>query len=127
MPVVLVVDDRPDARYVVSRELTSAGLDVRETATGREALRLARLPVDLVVLDIGLLDLSGFEICTRLKADLATRHIPIVFRTAIHDDEEDERRAMACGGDAYLVEPSPPGKLLEIVQRLLVEPRPRAR
>jgi two-component system, OmpR family, response regulator PrrA len=52
MNTVLVVDDRPDARYSLARPLAHAGFDVREAATGREALRLARLQVDAIVLDI---------------------------------------------------------------------------
>ena len=72
MNTILVVDDRPDARYALVRTLTGAGYDVRETATGRDALRLARLFPDLIVLDIALQDMDGFEVCRRLKMDAVT-------------------------------------------------------
>ena len=52
MKTVLVVDDRPDARYTMVRVLGAAGFDVRETATGRDALRMARLHPDIIVLDV---------------------------------------------------------------------------
>ena len=55
---VLVVNDRPDARYSMAHPLATAGFDVRETATGRDALRLARLQVDAVVLDLVLPDIG---------------------------------------------------------------------
>jgi CheY-like chemotaxis protein len=65
MNTILVVDDRPDTRYATTRVLAGAGFDVRETATGRDALRLARTAPDLIVLDIALTDIDGFEVCRR--------------------------------------------------------------
>jgi CheY-like chemotaxis protein len=76
MNTVLVVDDRLDARYSMARPLVAAGFDVRETATGRDALRLARLPVDAIVLDLVLPDLDGYEVLRKLKADPSTMNIP---------------------------------------------------
>jgi response regulator RpfG family c-di-GMP phosphodiesterase len=67
MKTILVVDDQPDARYSMLRPLERAGFDVRDTATGRDALRLAQLPVDAVVLDLVLTDMSGFDVLKRLK------------------------------------------------------------
>jgi DNA-binding response OmpR family regulator len=56
----------------MARPLAAAGFDVRETTTGRDALRLARLPTDVIVLDIVLSDMDGFEVLRRLKADAVT-------------------------------------------------------
>ena len=70
MAIVLVVDDLPDARYSIVRPLASAGFDVRETATGRDALRLARAHPDAIVLDIHLRDMDGFDVLRRLKQTL---------------------------------------------------------
>jgi DNA-binding response OmpR family regulator len=65
MNTVLVVDDRPDARYSMARPLVAAGFDVRETATGRDGLRLARLQVDAIVLDVVLPDIWGIDLDRR--------------------------------------------------------------
>ncbi|HEX6212360.1 MAG TPA: response regulator [Methylomirabilota bacterium] len=120
MNTILVVDDRPDARYALVRTLTGAGYDVRETATGRDALRLARFFPDLIVLDIALQDMDGFEVCRRLKMDAVTSAIPVVQKTAVFRDEEHRRRGLAAGADEYLTEPIEPQLLVETVRRLLV-------
>lgn len=119
MNTVLVVDDRPDMRYATVRVLEAAGFDVRETATARDALRLARLGLDLIILDIALNDLDGFEVVRRLRADPATQAIPVVHKTAVFLEESDRRRGLAAGADEYLVEPVPPLVLVETVRRLL--------
>jgi CheY-like chemotaxis protein len=114
-----VVDDRPDARYALVRTLTGAGYDVRETATGRDALRLARLFPDLILLDIALQDMDGFEVCRRLKSDSVTSGIPVVHKTAVYRDAEHRRRGLDAGADEFLTEPIDPATLVETVQRLL--------
>jgi len=119
MNTILVVDDRPDARYALVRTLTGAGFDVRETATGRDALRLARMFPDLIVLDIALQDMDGFEVCRRLKMDSVTSGIPVVQKTAVFRDEEHRPRGLQAGGDEYLTEPIEPQTLVDTVKRLL--------
>jgi len=119
MSTILVVDDRPDARYALVRTLTGAGYDVRETATGRDALRLARMFPDLIVLDIALQDMDGFEVCRRLKADAVTSGIPVVHKTAVYRDPEHRRRGLEAGADEFLTEPIDPGTLVDTVKRLL--------
>ena len=115
---ILVVDDRPDARYVTVRAL-SALYDVRETATGRETLRLAQLPADLIVLDIRLPDMDGFEVCERLKSDPRTRDIPVLMKTAAYSDAASRDRGLAVGAAEFLSEPVEADVLVETVQRLL--------
>ncbi|MGH7342370.1 MAG: response regulator [Candidatus Rokuibacteriota bacterium] len=118
MKTILVVDDRPEARYSTVRILSAAGYDVRETATGRDALRLARLSPALIVLDVVLPDMDGFEVCRRLKSDALTGSIPVLHKTAIYGEE---RRALglAAGAADYLPEPIEPEVLLATVDRLL--------
>ena len=116
---VLVVDDRLETRYHTARVLSQAGYDVRETATGRDALRLARLPADLIVLDIQLPDIDGYEVCRQLKRDSATRKIPVIHKTAMYLAPEDRQRGFAAGADEYLTEPLDPAVLLDAVRRLL--------
>jgi DNA-binding response OmpR family regulator len=120
MHTILVVDERPDSRYAVVRTLTAAGFDVRETATGRDALRLAQQQhPDVIVLDIDLQDTDGFEVVRQLRLDSSTKTIPVLHKTAVYRDAEHRRRGLAAGADDYLVEPFEPGALVAAVRRLL--------
>jgi len=119
MTTVLVVDDRPDARYSMTRPLGAAGFDVRETATGRDALRLARLQVDAVVLDLAVLDMDGFEVLRLLKADPATRNTPVMLKTAVHRDDQHRQRGLEGGAAAYFAEPFDPTALIATVRGVL--------
>lgn len=125
MNTILVVDDRPDTRYATTRVLAGAGFDVRETATGRDALRLARTAPDLIVLDIALTDIDGFEVCRRLKSDIATRGIPVIQKTSVYRDDQHRRQGLAAGADEYLIDPVEPQTLIETVRRLLPAPDSR--
>jgi CheY-like chemotaxis protein len=116
---ILVVDDRPDARYSMAHPLAAAGFDVRETATGRDALRLARLRVDAIVLDLVLLDIDGFEVLRRLKADPATSDIPVVLKTAVHREDAHRQRGLEAGAAAYFTEPFDPHALITVVRGVL--------
>src|SRR5262249_48329409 len=75
---ILNVDDDLATRYAVTRTLQRAGFTVREASTGQEALALARENPDLILLDVQLPDITGFEVCQRLKADPATAPIPVL-------------------------------------------------
>jgi DNA-binding response OmpR family regulator len=119
MATILVVDDRPDARYATVHTLEAAGHDVRQTASGRDALRLARLRPHLIILDIALQDTDGFGLCAQLKADALTAPIPVLMKTAVYDDPEHRRRGLAAGADEYLVDPVSPEHLLSVVDALL--------
>jgi CheY-like chemotaxis protein len=116
---VLVVDDRPDARYSLGHPLATAGFDVRETATGREALRLARLQVDAIVLDLVLPDMNGYDVLRKLKDDPATRSIPVILKTAVYLDEGHREVALDAGAAAYFAEPFDMQALVGTVRRVL--------
>jgi len=119
MGIVLVVDDRPDARDTMTRPLAAAGFDVRETATGQDALRLARLQVDAIVLDIILPDIDGYEVLQQLKADPTTRDIPVILKTAAHVEEGHHELGLEAGAVAYFAEPFDPNALVATVRRVL--------
>jgi len=70
------------------------------STTGRDALRLARLPVDAVVLDLVLQDMDGHEVLERLKADATTRDIPVILKTAVRVDDGDRQRGLDAGAGA---------------------------
>jgi CheY-like chemotaxis protein len=116
---ILVVEDRLDARYVFAKILTTAGYDVREAASGADALRLAAtLRPAVIVLDIVLPDMDGFEVLRRLKADDATRGIPVIHKTAVYRDEQYRARSLAAGAEECLMEPIEREILVAAVRRL---------
>ena len=103
---LLVVDDDEGNRYTLTRLLARAGYaNVAAAASGREALEMLRARnFDIVLLDVLMPGLDGFEVCERLKADEATRDIPILFLTAL-DSTTDKVRAFAAGAVDYLTKP----------------------
>lgn len=105
MPRVLIVDDEPALRESLRAGLELAGYEVHEASDGAEGLEQAvrHLP-DAIFLDIRMPGLSGYEVCTRLRANPATRRIPVVFLTAV-DDEELSRHVRKAGGTACLIKP----------------------
>jgi two-component system OmpR family response regulator len=116
---VLIAEDEDNIRYVVAGALRNAGFAVRETASGREVLSAVRDPVappDLVVLDVMLPDLDGFEACRRMREDRID--IPVVFLTA-KDGMEDRVRGLTIGGDDYLVKPFSVEELTVRVQAVM--------
>ena len=116
---ILVVDDREENRYVTSRTLQSAGYAVVEACTGREALtKAAELP-ELILLDIRLPDMTGFEVCKRIKANPVTRGIPVVHLSASFVTSESKVMSLEGGADAYLTQPVEPPVLLATVKALL--------
>ena len=117
---ILIVDDYPGARYLRSRILSEAGYEVIEASTGTEALKLAQtLRPALILLDVNLPDISGFEVCEQLKQDPATAHIPVVQITGAWLSEDARQQGMASGANAYLVEPVDDVTLLRSVVMLI--------
>jgi len=92
---------------------------LREAGTGREALALAKTRPDLILLDVNLPDLSGFEVCERLKEDAATSSIPVLFLSGAYMDPKDRVRGMEEGGDGYLTKPVDPAELVAYIKALL--------
>ena len=117
---ILVVDDDAPSRYAVSRMLRKHGFAVIEAATGEDALRLsgAEHP-DLVLLDVNLPDIHGFDVARQMKAAELTRNTPILHLSASSIRPEDRVSGLAAGADAYLVEPVDPGELVANIQALL--------
>jgi PAS domain S-box-containing protein len=120
-PRILLVDDIDANRYAMSRMLRKEGFLVIEATTGREALQLAAAQPqpDLVVLDVRLPDLSGFEICAQLKEHPATVAIPVLQLSAVYVRDEDKVQGLQSGADTYLTGPVEPSVLLATVQSLL--------
>jgi PAS domain S-box-containing protein len=117
---ILVVDDNAPARYALSRTLRKDGFEVLEAATGQDALTVAdRESPDLVLLDVNLPDIHGFDVARRLKSGERTRTTPILQLSASAIRSEDRIDGLAAGADAYLVEPVDPGELIANIRALL--------
>lgn len=117
--VILHVDDNPATRYTIGRTLVREGFKVREAATGREGLRLAKEEPDLVILDVKLPDIDGFEVCRRIKADPKTANIPVLHLSATYVTEEAQATGLKGGADGYLVQPVDHRVLVATIQALL--------
>jgi type II secretory ATPase GspE/PulE/Tfp pilus assembly ATPase PilB-like protein/CheY-like chemotaxis protein len=118
---ILVVDDEPDFRHLLALALHQSDLPVAVTlaADGREALQLAEHhPPDVVLLDVGLPEIDGFEVCTRLRAAAPTANVPILMLTA-YDDSDNRERGFDAGTDDYIGKPFSHAELLARVRRIL--------
>jgi two-component system OmpR family response regulator len=114
---LLLVDDEDNLRSMLDAALRHNGFDVVAVATGREAIRAAKdAEVDLVVLDVMLPDVDGFEVCRRLRQDGV--RTPVLFLTA-RDATEDKVRGLTLGGDDYLVKPFSLDELVARVHAVL--------
>jgi len=119
-PLILVVDDNGPLRYAVGRTLKQHGFKVIEAATGEDALKLGSSEhPDLVLLDVNLPDIHGFDVARRLKGGDITRNIPILQISASSTHIEHRMEGLAAGADAYLVEPVEPGELVANIRALL--------
>jgi CheY-like chemotaxis protein len=122
---VLIVDDFDDNRQMYAEFLAYSGFQVLEAANGAEALAKATEHVpDLVVMDLSLPVLDGWEATRRLKGDPRTRHIPVVALTG-HALQGHSQGAREAGCDAFLAKPCLPDKLLETVKAMLAKAPPR--
>jgi signal transduction histidine kinase len=118
--LILNVDDNEANRYAIGRTLKQAGFRVLEAETGGEVLdRVRKEPPDLVLLDVKLPDISGFEVSRRLKADPATSSVPILQITATYNSSEHWAEALDAGADGYLTHPAEPIVLVATIRALL--------
>jgi signal transduction histidine kinase len=119
LPKILVVDDDDLKRYTVTHILRATGYPIIEARNGQEALReLAKKPV-LVILDVKLPDISGWDICRRIKQDAATSSILVLHTSATFREAKDRAHGLENGADGYLSQPIEPDELVAHVRALL--------
>ncbi len=120
MALILVVDDEPEIVQLVSRMMEGRGHRVSVARDGQEALAaVERERPDLIIIDLNLPKLDGFEVTKRLRAADATRDLPIVMMTAAFPTVADADRGITVGADEYVVKPFLREVLLHNVERLL--------
>jgi CheY-like chemotaxis protein len=126
-PLALIADDDADILWLISLTLERDGYEVVTAKDGLAALESAfhRVP-HLVVLDLMMPGIDGCEVTRRLRAEEATRDVPIMIVTAFAE-ESQAAKALAAGADAYLRKPFSPRELLAKTASLLLERRPRSR
>ena len=116
---ILLVEDNEDNRIIYATALRYAGYNVLEAVTGTQGVQQARdSQPDLILMDISVPELDGWEATAVLKADPRTQRIPVVAVTA-HALPGDEERSLQAGCDGYLAKPIPPASLIADVDRRL--------
>ena len=119
---VLVVEDHEENRRILRLLLASAGIGMIEAVTGEEGVAVAeRERPDLILMDIQLPGLDGYEATRRIKANPAVRHIPIIVVTS-YALSGDEAKVKAAGCDGYVAKPFSPRALLAKVRDFIGEP-----
>jgi DNA-binding response OmpR family regulator len=121
---VLVIDDDPTVQRLTEYVLKKSGYEVLSAANGIDGLRKARAEKpDLVILDVMLPGLDGFEVCDRLRRDPETAHIPVLMMSG-KAQATDDATAHTVGANEYLVKPASPAEIQRRVSRLLGEALP---
>ncbi len=123
---VLIVDDQPELRLLLTLSLSGADVELREAANGHEALlECEAKPPDIVLLDVMMPGLDGYEVCRRIKADPRLAGARVVMMTAA-DQPEQRQRGFDAGADHYVSKPFSPGELLQLLGDLTGAGRARA-
>ena len=116
---ILIVEDEVTLLKLETILLKVKGYDVTGAVSGKDALeKLSRENIDLVLLDIMLPDIDGFEVCTRIRKEVRTAAIPVIMLTA-RKSPGDLERGVASGADAYITKPFKSARIIEQIERLL--------
>lgn len=122
MAKLLVVDDEEHILMILKDSLEFSGFQIVTATNGEEALEVvAREKPDLVVLDVGMPKLDGWEVCRRLKGDPATKSLPVIILTA-YAQTSDQRKGMDLGADRFITKPCDLTYLVEEINSLLKKP-----
>lgn len=114
-PRILLVDDEPDIVEFLQYNLEQEGFDVITAFNGEDALRKVKTEPDLIILDVMMPKMDGFEVCRRIREDKSRVHIPVIFLTA-RSGEQDEIKGLELGADDFVGKPISPKKLVARVK-----------
>lgn len=119
MAKILIAEDEPDIRDLIRFTLTFAGYQVVAAANGEEALEKARLEIpDLIMMDVRMPKMTGYEACLEMKKDAQIKHIPVVFLSA-KGQESEVATGLDVGAVEYILKPFSPDELTAKVKELL--------
>ncbi len=121
MAIILVVEDESDIRELISFTLTFSGFEVISATNGEEALELAAEDsFDLILLDVRMPSLSGYDTCRKMRKMKRSKDTPIVFLSA-KGQEQDMQAGLAAGADQYILKPFAPAELVLEIKEILAE------
>lgn len=125
MTKILIAEDEPDIRDLIALTLNFSGFDVVIAVDGEEALKYAQNEeFDLILLDVRMPRMSGYEVCRQLRQLPATKDVPIVFLSA-KGQETEMQAGLDAGADEYILKPFAPSKLAVDLKRILEDRVPR--
>jgi putative two-component system response regulator len=121
---ILIVDDKEEALYLLDAMLKASGYEIVSARNGVEALKVLREnTVDMIISDILMPKMDGFQLCRECKGDDTLREIPFVFYTATYTDKKDEEFALSLGAEKFMVKPVEPREFMDMIQLVLEEHR----
>jgi CheY-like chemotaxis protein len=121
MARILIAEDEPDIRELVAFTLRFAGHEVTTTANGEEALHQAtQLVPDIIIMDVRMPKMTGYDACRAMKADVRLKDIPVVFLSAKGQDSEIQT-GLSVGAEEYLLKPFAPDQLADRVKAILAK------
>jgi CheY-like chemotaxis protein len=121
MARILIAEDEPDIRELVAFTLRFAGHEVTATSNGEEALQQAtQIVPDIIIMDVRMPKMTGYDACRAMKADVALKDIPVVFLSAKGQDSEIQT-GLDVGAEEYLLKPFAPNQLAERVKIILAK------
>lgn len=119
MAKILIAEDERDIRDLITFTLKFAGHEVVPTSNGEEAYLTAQQTMpDLILLDVRMPRMTGYEACQQIKANAATQHIPVVFLSA-KGQESEVQTGIEAGAEEYILKPFSPDQLIERVRTIL--------
>jgi CheY-like chemotaxis protein len=123
MTKILIVDDEMDLRFVIGKMLGREGYEVVEAESGEDALDLLKeTTVDLILLDVMMPGIDGWETCAEIKAQEKTSNIPVVMLTAKTEDKDKVKALEGCGAEWHISKPIDRKKFIETVKWVLESP-----
>ncbi|MDO9527581.1 MAG: response regulator [Syntrophales bacterium] len=117
---ILIVDDNEDSRIILRKTLESERYTIEAATNGEEALNMARKsPPDMIISDILMPVMDGFQFCCKCKTDDGLKDIPFIFHTATYTDEKDEELALQMGADRFIRKPVEPDEFIKVLRNVI--------